>query len=426
MFDLYLLTFNCARNLIDADALAPVLFDALPPSAAVPDIVAVSLQEISPIAYSFLGGPYLAPYFARATAAVQHAALVRSKGGEQLEHVATRSLGMSALMIFAKPQFAPRIQWIQSAGAGVGLWNMGNKGAVAMRLGLSSPGSDSVLSVTFTAAHLAPHEANVEARNDDWEALVRNMVFVNDDTSGYSAAEVVPLLSAPTEVPADGDGLYIPGSHALFLAGDLNYRTSDRPPGPDAHRSYPLSTASESSPERYSHLLKNDQLTREREADRTFHHLQELPINFPPTYKYSNTHARHADGSQNEQWQFAKHRWPSWCDRILFLATPNCPRLEPLIYNVLPVQSTSDHRPVALSMRVDDTQRAMSNENSAPQTAPFPINPKWRTRRDAARRLEVVVGVLSYLALTKQGNALMLAIAGTVGATWWLIASLST
>lgn len=422
MFELYLITFNCARNHINADTLAPSLFDALPPLAAVPDIVAISLQEVSPIAYSFLGGSYLAPYFERATAAVQQAALLRSKGSEQLEHIATRSLGMSALMIFTKPHFASRIQWIQSAGAGAGFWNMGNKGAVAMRLGISCPGSNETLSITFTAAHLAPHEANFEARNSDWETLVRNMVFVNDDTSGYSSAEEVPLLSAATEVPADGDGLYIPGNHALFLAGDLNYRTSDKRPGPDGHNASPP-PASEYSPRQYSHLLENDQLTREREAERTFHHLQELPITFPPTYKYSNTEQEQP--GREERWQFAEHRWPSWCDRILFQVSPNGPRLEPLIYNVLPVQPTSDHRPVALSMRVDDSRRATASDDAAP-TAPFPINPNWRARRNAARSLELVVGVLSYLALTKQGNALMLAIAGTVGATWWMIASLSS
>lgn len=56
MFELYLLSFNCARTLVDPQSLAPSFFDALPKGAPLPDLVAISLQEIAPIAYSFLGG----------------------------------------------------------------------------------------------------------------------------------------------------------------------------------------------------------------------------------------------------------------------------------------------------------------------------------------------------------------------------------
>ena len=103
MFELYLLTFNAARNLVDPQSLAPSLFDALPKDTPLPDIVAISLQEIAPIAYSFLGGSYLKPYFDRVTTTVQLAADLRSNGSEPLQHIATRSLGMTALMLFAKP-----------------------------------------------------------------------------------------------------------------------------------------------------------------------------------------------------------------------------------------------------------------------------------------------------------------------------------
>jgi hypothetical protein len=235
MLELYLVSFNCARNLVNPDAFAPSFFDALPKGASVPDVVAVSLQEVAPIAYSFLGGSYLKPYFDPVSTTVQLAAELHSHGSEQLEHVATRSLGMTALMIFAKPRVAERIQWIQSAGAGVGFWNMGNKGAVAMRLGISHPDHGDTLRLSFTAAHLAPMEYNIEARNEDWKNLVHNMVFLSDDNSAYTLSEQVPLLSS-SEPPLENDGLFSPGSH-LFFAGDLNYRTHDIPPRPDTHKS---------------------------------------------------------------------------------------------------------------------------------------------------------------------------------------------
>ncbi|KAF2793986.1 DNase I-like protein [Melanomma pulvis-pyrius CBS 109.77] len=423
-FELYLLTFNCAREYVNAETLAPPLFDALPPAAPVPDVVAISLQEIAPIAYSFLGGSYLTPYFDRVAATVQLAAKLRSNGSQRLEHVATRSLGMTGLMIFAKPQFAQRIQWIQSAGAGVGFWNMGNKGAVAVRIGVSCPGSD-VLNMTFTAAHLAPHEKNIEARNQDWENIVRNLVFLNNDHSGYSSSEQVPLLSASEDLPRDDNGLFTPGNFVSF-AGDLNYRTSDIPPDKKTYEAYPKVILSDSFSNHLNQLLKKDQLIREKDAKRTLHGFEELPIQFPPTYKYtlqrskSSSSSKRSDSEVEETWEWAKHRYPSWCDRILFLPPPSSsPRLEPHTYTALPIQHTSDHRPVALSMRVDD-KPLEHNVDDIRSKPPFAINPNWRTRRDTARRLEIIVGILSYLALTKKGNAIIVSVLGVAFASWWM------
>lgn len=411
MFELYLLTFNCARNLVNPQSLAPSFFDALPEGAPIPDLIAISLQEVAPIAYSFLGGSYLKPYFDRVTTTVQLAADLHSHGTEQLEHVATRSLGMTALMIFAKPSFTQRIQWIQSAGAGVGFNNMGNKGAVAMRIGVTCPDSDDTLNLSFAAAHLAPSEKDVEARNNDWENLVRNLVFVNHVDSAYSSSEERPLLGSSSRPPKEQDGLFAAGSHVFFF-GDLNYRTHDSSPDDDAHKTFPSMAAAESSPKHFSQLLSRDQLTREKEANRTLHGLEELPITFPPTYKYSTSR------SSDDEWQWAKHRYPSWCDRILYLPSRSS-KLEPQIYTALPVQSTSDHRPVALSIRVEDKPIAIHGSRVE---APFPVNPAWKTRQDAARRWEVMVGSASYLALTKKGNAMIIALIGVLLGSWWVAA----
>ncbi|KAF2279568.1 DNase I-like protein [Westerdykella ornata] len=420
MLELYLLTFNCARNLVDPNTLAPVLFNALPPSTSVPDLVAISLQEISPIAYSFLGGSYLKPYFDRIQTTVQLAASLRSHDTEQLEHVASKSLGMTALMIFAKPHLRTRIQWIQPAGVGVGLWNMGNKGAVAMRLGISSPNSDSVLVMAIVAAHLAPMEANVQARNKDWESIVRNLVFLNDDDSGYSSSEEAPLLSSTSETPANGEGLFASTNHFIFLAGDLNYRTRDKPPSRVGHQTYPRLTLTDPDFEHFSDLFQEDQLIRELEGNRTLHHLQERPVRFPPTYKYTKRQKTSPGTvSSDEDWEWAAHRFPSWCDRILYLPPPNG-AVSFGNYTALPVQHTSDHRPVALSLSIDEACFERDMQNHVPPSPPFPLNPGWKARRDAARQLEVLTGILSYLALTKEGNTILAGIGGIALATWWL------
>lgn len=194
MINAYVLSFNCARHYVNPEVLAPSLFDALPQAATVPDVLVVSLQEVAPIAYSFLGGSYLKPYFDRISTTVYLAADLHSHGSERLEHVATRSLGMTALMIFAKPQFKEKIQYIQAAGAGVGVWNMGNKGAVAMRLGVSCSGSDEVLELSFVAAHLAPHEKAYVERNKVSDLCCRADIR-------FTARAINPQLSTPRSPP---------------------------------------------------------------------------------------------------------------------------------------------------------------------------------------------------------------------------------
>jgi len=423
MFELYLLTFNCARTLADPQTLAPSFFDALPKTSAVPDLVAISLQEIAPIAYSFLGGSYLKPYFDRITTTVQLAADIHSNGRDQLEHVATRSLGMTGLMIFAKPQFSHRIQWLQSAGAGVGFSNMGNKGAIAMRLGIARTGGET-LNLTFAAAHLAPMESNIAARNKDWEHIVRNLVFLNDDDSAFSASDEGEILASRTETPIDKDGLFDNAGH-LFFFGDLNYRTSDSPPGPEDHMAYPQPTSAETSASHYSTLLKRDQLIREKTANRTLHGLLELPIDFPPTYKYATPQrstSKLAEQSVEDKWSWSKHRYPSWCDRILFAQQDPKSKLEAKRYTALPVQATSDHRPVALALSVRNEQSTGSDQDVF--RSPFSINSEWKARRDAARRWEVIVGVLSYLTLTSKGQAILVAILGGVFGSLWLASRL--
>ena len=332
---------------------------------------------------------------------------------------------MTGLMIFAKPQFVQRIQWIQSAGAGVGFSNMGNKGAVAMRVGISCPSMANTLDLTFGAAHLAPMEGKVDARNKDWEDLVRNLVFVNDDDSAFSSYEESSLVDSSLEKPADHNGLFTTNSHVFFF-GDLNYRTHDTAPDDDAHKTYPQPTTSESSSTHFSHFLKKDQLSRERAAERTLHNLQELPINFPPTYKYAVSPAKSADSPKSaltaeETWKWSKHRYPSWCDRILYLPSQSG-KLEPQIYTALPVQPTSDHRPVALSLSVEDKPLVRDGHGFK---APFPINPQWKSRRDAARRWEVAVGVASYLTLTGKGNAILVTVVGVLLGSLWLAGLLS-
>jgi hypothetical protein len=335
---------------------------------------------------------------------------------------------MTGLMVFAKPEFARRIQWIQSAAAGVGLWNMGNKGAVGVRLGISTDDGDDEqddeVILTLIAAHLAPMEWNVKARNEDWKNIVRNLVFFDNDQSGFTYAEEQPLLSPASRSAPENNGIYDVGSH-IFFAGDLNYRTRDDAPGKSAHQSFPQPAEPDSSHLHFSHLLKTDQLNRERAADRTLHGFNELSISFPPTYKYSHEHKGRSkistpDQDSEEHWLWVKHRWPSYCDRILYMATsPSA--LEARAYTALPVQPTSDHRPVALTARIKLESPGPDQVADIREKCPFPMNPNWKLRKTIARQLEIIVGVLSYLALTTKGNALLVAVGGLAVTIWYTI-----
>ena len=103
----------------------------------------MSLQEAAPIAYAFLGGTLLDPYFAAVARSVALAAAERAgdaagsadgdgtgngDGGEGFyAHVLTRHVGMTALMLFSRAPLRERVRCTATAGTGVGLWRMGTR-----------------------------------------------------------------------------------------------------------------------------------------------------------------------------------------------------------------------------------------------------------------------------------------------------------
>ncbi|KZF23016.1 DNase I-like protein [Xylona heveae TC161] len=603
---LYFLTFNCARTLVEPEALGAYLFQALPrpspspkptgndafqdgtagPRAtasssasfstpehiALPDVLVLSLQEIAPVAESFLGGSHLEPYLERIRRAVDYAVsravddndistanpeiqsdeesdgnTDRSARRPQSEHstreenthllrrhrakvakhdassrpiyknIIVRNVGMTALMIFMREDQIDRIAHIHTAGVGLGLWGMGNKGAVGVKLGLlpSPPPAGrgtqedyaNVTEVAFVAAHLAPMEDGLSSRNEDWNNIARGLVFtplrenalryikgqkpIRDHSSattrhtvstpsGAHSAEAEAERTRPVQADEaepllhdsvaedDNDnhnsnvplysGLYSPSTSYVFFGGDLNYRTSDRGPSPDDHKLYPQPTSDQTSKMHFSHLLANDQLTREMKAGHVLQGFREARITFPPTYKYSSKQPALVPDEALDQWAWSPHRWPSWCDRILVFdgglnahsgstapsssssSSPSSPDITlptnkySHVYTALPVMPTSDHRPVALSINVPlrpEVRRAealsrddgLSGEDDLRVSPPLEMDPLWREKRSAGRRKELAVGVLAYLGLTWEGNGLLLAtIIGAVGG-WLLLRS---
>lgn len=92
----------------------------------------------------------------------------------------SRNVGMTAIMLFSRKPDA--IHHIQAAECAFGIANMGNKGAIALRVeyfgdngegqgggkGGTVDRSGRVAEVTFVATHLAAMEYNLRRRNANW------------------------------------------------------------------------------------------------------------------------------------------------------------------------------------------------------------------------------------------------------------------
>ncbi|KAL4913860.1 Endonuclease/exonuclease/phosphatase [Aspergillus aurantiobrunneus] len=437
--NLYFFTYNCALNLIDVDHFSRHFFDALPAtdnssSISSPDLIVLSLQEVAPLAYAFLGGSFLAPFFAAFAQAVDRATARR--WDSQYVNVVTDHSGMTGLMVFARSDVVDHLSSPDIARVGLGFQEIGNKGAVASRISYQSPGAAQAgVDLTLIAAHLAPMEDAVARRNADWRSMVERLVFNGSESTGKSNedneddSESAALLPGFSSSGGKYPGIYAP-SHYLFLGGDLNYRTADRFPSKEDHSKYPHVDAEPGDPLHYSQLLRDDQLKREMQQSRCFHGLSEASITFPPTYKY-NREAQEAarDPTQVDkvpEWKWTNHRWPSWCDRILFLDAPpgltGGAKIQVLKYDALPVSPTSDHRPVALTVSIPVSDRRAVGE---PRTvAPFAVDQNWAHRRDMARKKEYLVGCLAYLGMTREGNGLVLASTIGILGAWFIIRSL--
>ncbi|KAH7358191.1 endonuclease/Exonuclease/phosphatase [Plectosphaerella cucumerina] len=412
--DLFILTFNCAKNFINASIFSSHIHAAFKQNATtLPDVVVFSLQEVAPLSYSFIGGYFLSPYLARYEEALNLAASRFSSPSTADDDtitveptaspvrpytlVRTRNVGMTAIMLFARDPAA--LQSVQEAEVGFGAAEMGNKGAVALRFAYDGGDGADATELTFVATHLAAMEWNLPKRNANWAAIMRGLTFENPEvvldpkaaalreTQGEAGPGIKGTRASRGQAEAedsDSDSdteqdrllhdehhardlhlqsqlhdisVFRPTSH-LFVAGDLNYRISSRSPPPQAD----FPSLDPSSEHFYSRFFPLDQLTRERKAGRTFHGMAEADVNFPPTYKYDVLPAttKEADGA-DVPWEFASHRWPSWTDRVLFLDVPRWVKrraakekqqISVTAYDAMPVVRTSDHRAVFFRARV--------------------------------------------------------------------------
>ena len=421
----YIVTYNCGLSAIEVDAFASQLFSGLA-SSNLPDLLVLSLQEIAPIPYALIGGSFLVPYFARLRRAVQKAASKLSTTDDEPIYtpVSARNLGMIGIMIFSRNPEAVRD--IECGGVGVGLVEMGNKGAIGVRFKYHDGARSTEL--TFVAAHLAPMEDQLERRNEDFKNIARGLVFTPTTEDGRKidtalSDEDRPLLSMS---PEDAS-IYKPTSH-LFFAGDLNYRTSTMSPGPSNYeQDFPQPRLDRSAPNHFSKLFESDQLNQERLAGRTCQGLSEATVTFPPTYKYQLKGPFLKSDEEVLEWKWVRNRWPSWTDRILYLDMPAWlsqkhpnAKITTHKYSALPLLPTSDHRPVALHVSIPLIPIPTPHEDDGDDPRvhpPFSINANWKEQRKRARMLELLAGFSMYFTTTGEGGGILFTVVvGVIGA----------
>ncbi|KAK4124863.1 DNase I-like protein [Parathielavia appendiculata] len=455
--DLFILTFNCAKNLIDPYVFASHLHGALSQNdaAGLPNLVVFSLQEVAPLSYSFIGSYFLNPYYARFgealnLASARHYTLLRAK-----------NVGMTAILLYARDPAS--VSKIEEAECGFGAADMGNKGAVGLRVTCCGQRDDGVgphrtTELTFVAAHLAAMEWNLKKRNANWRSIVSGLTFANprtivpEDTQPLLSSTTTddqqqrqqqqPPLSLSDQAALQSISIYKPTSH-LFVAGDLNYRIASTTPPPQS--AFP--SFDPSSEHFYPNFLPRDQLTRERLARRALHGLSEADIAFGPTYKFDVLAS--AEGAANEEavpWRFAPHRWPGWCDRVLYLDVPRKEvgerevKVAVTTYDAMPVVATSDHRAVFFRASVpvlgeeemkpppqegEEQQQQQEEEEEGlavdPRVRmPVPVDVHAWERRAAARRKELLVGWSALIWSTREGAVLLATVLALGLGSWWL------
>ncbi|UKZ81107.1 hypothetical protein TrVFT333_008875 [Trichoderma virens FT-333] len=462
--DLLVLTFNCAAKLINVPVFAGHLQTALARNAAeLPEVVVLSLQEIAPLSYAFVGDYFLKPYVERYEEALNLAASLHSQNGENngisaaaaastpasqsqsqpqngVNHftlIRTLNVGYTAIMLFARDP--TRLKDVQEAEVGFGAAEMGNKGAVGLRAlyevggdhGVESPAAQCQLGAIMRGLTFEnPEEVLTKMRRD---AESRSQSLSSEEGDASEQARLLREEHHEQDLRLQQQfhnlSVFKPSSH-LFVAGDLNYRISTTSPTP--YSAFPnLDPGSENYYTKFLHL---DQLTRERLAGRTLHGMSEYPVKFPPTYKYvvdSKTPPPGSAGSSVDEvkWEFASHRYPGWTDRILYLELPSWvdAKMNVREYDALPVIRTSDHRPVFLRVDVplispgDLAPPAAVRDGVDPRVRlPVEIDPEAWDRRVAARRREIAAGWTMFLGSTRQGAYILASLLATGAGGYWL------
>ncbi|XP_045772514.1 inositol polyphosphate 5-phosphatase K-like isoform X2 [Maniola jurtina] len=220
------------------------------------------------------------------------------------------------LLVYTQMKHLPHLREIvaQYTKTGLGgLW--GNKGAVSVRFNIYG------CSVCLVNCHLTAHEHLLADRINDYNTILKE--------HGYQVSETSNILF----------------HDYVFWIGDLNFRT-DHPTGSSPTSEEIVATLQKVEKDKYTALLKHDQLLAVMDSGEAFSEFSEPEIRFPPTYKFLM-------GSDD----YDLKRKPSWTDRILYKVIANnyeniTLRADLISYNHIPHYTVSDHKPVVAQFNI--------------------------------------------------------------------------
>lgn len=287
---------------------------------------------------------------------------VFSKQKEEYTMLCIHQLVGLCLVVFVKRKLVPSIDNVKNCIIREGLSGvLGNKGSIAVRFDLHD------LGLCFINCHLAAHQKNIVARNNNLNSILSTTRFVNPYTGHAIAVSDHPLT---------------------FVFGDFNYRIDN-----SVGNWNTAEIQQKIEDGRLKFLLKFDQLSTELKKD----HLQlhklgfvEGDINFAPTYKYI-TGSDVYDSERNAEKigkvkstskiilgtvKKKKDRIPSWTDRVFYrnVEYENLKCVQQ-VYN-RSESRFSDHKPVFASFNVSYTQSGPAKITSATSSAAPPPVPK--------------------------------------------------
>ncbi|XP_045447804.1 inositol polyphosphate 5-phosphatase K-like [Melitaea cinxia] len=194
-----------------------------------------------------------------------------------------------------------------------GLW--GNKGAVSVRFNIYG------CSVCLVNCHLAAHDYMLEERISEYNTIIKEHCYHIAETSNILYHDYV------------------------FWVGDLNFRL-DHPSDSSPSSEEIVAALEKVEKDKYTSLLKHDQLLAVMNSGEAFSEFSEPEIKFPPTYKFNI-------GTDD----YDLKRKPSWTDRILYKVIANnyeniTLRADLISYNHMPHYMVSDHKPVVAQFNI--------------------------------------------------------------------------
>ncbi|TDL27765.1 DNase I-like protein [Rickenella mellea] len=326
-----------------------------------PDLFVLGFQELDLAPESLLYSTSAAAARVDAWTAAIFAGLGELR--DEYQKIAIHQLVGMLIIILAKKSIIPRISQIRTASLGTGLMGiMGNKGAVGLRLVVSST------SLTFVNSHLAAADEMLARRNSDFHDLERRLVFPGElredseshDGMGYERSSI----GGDYDYDAD-----------MVASGDLNYRIDL----PDADVRALLSSPNLHLRELgVRDMVLHDQLKNVIKEGQSFKGFLEGDITHLPTYRFATGLSTDALG-YDMKWVLSRHtsfgsslsrsvirRRPAWTDRVLWMSR-HPSQVNILAYAAHSEITMSDHRPLAATfeVKINDVDKLKQAEMAA-------------------------------------------------------------